>query len=131
MRDPADARGIRAVSTLAHGAIELLLEAAQERPRLVTNDSHNCSPVGMLETKRKPCAVAQDVWLGRRGFKSRGFVAEARADPSTEWRRGVLACGQAVQNLCFVWAQDIGVGPRFAKVQFLKKSRRMRRRISS
>src|SRR5882762_7452839 len=82
MRDPADARGIRAVSTLAHGAIELLLEAAQERPRLVTNDSHNCSPVGMLETKRKPCAVAQDVWLGRRGFKSRGFVAEARADPS-------------------------------------------------
>src|SRR5882672_12742685 len=91
MRDPADARGIRAVSTLAHGAIELLLEAAQERPRLVTNDSHNCSPVGMLETKRKPCAVAQDVWLGRRGFKSRGFVAgparrspcpQARADPS-------------------------------------------------
>jgi len=33
----------------------------------------------MLKTKRKPCAVAQDVWLGRRGFKSRGFVARQRA----------------------------------------------------
>src|ERR1700730_3240177 len=94
MRDPADARGVRAVSTLAHGALELPLEAAQERPRLITNDGHNGSPVGMLETKRKPCAVAQDVWFGRRGFKSRGFVAgrgpgprqqllcAARADPS-------------------------------------------------
>src|ERR1700732_346575 len=51
MRDPADARGIRAVSTLAHGAIELLLEAAQERPRLVTNDGHNCSPVGCWKQK--------------------------------------------------------------------------------
>jgi len=40
VRDPADARGTRAVSTLAHGALELPLEAAQQRPRLVTNDGH-------------------------------------------------------------------------------------------
>src|SRR3984893_17634863 len=90
MRDPADARGIRAVSTLAHGAIELLLEAVQERPRLVTNDGHNCSPVGMSETKRKCCAVAPDVWLTGRAFKSanaarwaaRAITARSRSCPS-------------------------------------------------
>src|ERR1700738_2349778 len=89
MRDPADARGIRAVSTLAHGAIELLLEAAQERPRLVTNDGHNGSPVGMLEKKAQAlrgctgCVVRaarfQEPRLRR---KARRPCPQARADPS-------------------------------------------------
>src|SRR2546430_15006932 len=87
MRDPADARGVRAVSTLAHAALELPLEAAQQRPWLVTNDGHNCSPVGMLETKRKPCAVAPDVWLAARAFKSREF-SEVKEISSTSPRRG-------------------------------------------
>src|ERR1700730_2412893 len=78
MRDPADARGIRAVSTLAHGAIELLLEAVQERPRLVTNDGHNCSPVGMSETSANLARLHP--MCGSRAELSRANAAR--------WRRG-------------------------------------------
>src|SRR5256885_3885545 len=53
---------------------------------------------------------------GRWSGAETGLVnAEAHA-------QGARFCGQAVQNLCFIWVQDIGVGPRLARGQFWKKS---------
>src|SRR5437773_11093547 len=44
VRDPADARRRCILGGLAQGALELPLEAAQERPGLVTNNGHSGTP---------------------------------------------------------------------------------------
>src|ERR1700730_14362013 len=91
MRDPADARGIRAASTLAHGAIELLLEAVQERPRLVTNDGHNCSPV---ECWKQSASLARlHRMYGSRAELSRAGISRAQgsAERATAAARAITA----------------------------------------
>src|ERR1700733_3837098 len=78
VRDPADSG---AVSALGHGAIELPLQAADERPRLVTDDGHEGSPVGN-ETAHG-ARMAPDGRLARGVFKSAGG---ARSAPAAGWR---------------------------------------------
>src|SRR6266403_1037545 len=76
MRDPADARGIRAVSTLAHGAIELLLEAAQARA-----DPSSCGSELKASMGQRVAPGCPHLWAGcaepvlRLGTRCRGWAA--------------------------------------------------------
>jgi len=55
MRYPADARESALSAPLAHGAIELLLEAAQERPRLRNESIVIIALLLNVGNKAQPC----------------------------------------------------------------------------
>src|SRR2546423_341726 len=69
--------------------------------------------------------VSGPVFAGPENWASRGRWSGAETGLANveAQAQGDRFCGQAVQNLCFIWVQDIVVGPRLAPGAVLEKIR--------
>src|SRR5437773_874814 len=66
--------------------------------------------------RSRPCSAPP--LLPKRGLVDAGVQAQS-----------ARFCGQAVQNLCVVWVQDVGAGPGLTRGAVLEKIRCVRRPI--